>query len=106
MIKVAIIDDYQNVSEHFINSTKSENKYEITVFNEPFISEDEAIETLKSFDALMIMRERTLISKSLILGLEKLKFIFTSGMYNKAIDFDAAKKKNIIVVCQERIEKN
>ena len=52
MIKVAIIDDYQNVSEHFINSTKSENKYEITVFNEPFISEDEAIETLKSFDAL------------------------------------------------------
>ena len=74
MIKVAIIDDYQNVAEHFVNSSKSEDKYEITIFNEPFANEDEAIEALKDFDALMIMRERTPITKSLISELGKLKF--------------------------------
>ena len=43
------------------------------------------------------MRERTLITKNLIDGLKKLKFIATSGMRNKAIDFDSIKKRKIIV---------
>lgn len=105
MIKVAIIDDYQNVSEHFINSSKSEDRYEITIFNEPFVNEDEVVEALKDFDALMIMRERTPITKSLISELKKLKFIFTSGMRNRSIDFEAVNKKNIIV-CGTDINSN
>ena len=43
------------------------------------------------------MRERTKISKKIIENLDKLKFIITSGLRNKAIDLDTAKKKGIIV---------
>ena len=97
MIKVAILDDYQNISKEFIDLKKLEGKYEITVFNQPFENEKQAIEELEECEALLIMRERTLITKNLIDGLKKLKFIATSGMRNKAIDFDSIKKRKIIV---------
>ncbi len=97
MIKVAILDDYQNVSKEFINLKKLSSKYEIKIFSEPFTDEDDAIEQLKDFEALLIMRERTKISENFISCLKKLKYIITSGMRNKAIDLEAAKKRKIIV---------
>ena len=97
MIKVAILDDYQNVSQEFVDLKKLEGKYEIKIFSESFINEEEAIENLQYYEALLIMRERTPITKNLINSLKNLKFIITSGMRNKAIDLDAAKKKKIIV---------
>lgn len=97
MIKVAILDDYQNVFQEFVNLKKLSGKYEIKIFSESFKDEDEAIESLKDFEAILIMRERTKITKNLINNLKKLKFVITSGMRNKAIDLDAAKEKKIIV---------
>ena len=97
MLKVAILDDYQNISQQFVDLKKLSGKYEIKVFSEPFQNEEEAIENLKNFEALLVMRERTLISENLINSLKKLKFIITSGMRNKAIDLTAAKKRKIIV---------
>ena len=97
MLKVAILDDYQNVSHEFVNLKNLSRKYEFKIFSEPFINEDHAIEQLAEFEALLIMRERTSITKNLIDNLKKLKFIVTSGMRNKAIDFEAAKKRKIIV---------
>ena len=101
MVKVAILDDYQNVFQEFVDLKKLQGKYEIKVFNEPFENEQEIIENLKSYEALLIMRERTPITKNLINSLKNLKFIITSGMRNKAIDLDAAKKKKIIVTGTE-----
>ena len=97
MLKVAILDDYQNVSQQFVDLEKLSGKYEFKIFSEPFISEADTIEQLSSFEALLIMRERTPMTKDLIDNLTKLKFIITSGMRNKSIDLKAAKKKNIIV---------
>ncbi len=97
MLKVAILDDYQNVAQEFIDLKKLSGKYEIEIFNEPFENEDDAVEQLKDFEALLIMRERTKMTANLINSLKKLKYISTSGMRNKSIDLDACKKKKIIV---------
>ncbi|MDA9681203.1 D-2-hydroxyacid dehydrogenase family protein [Candidatus Pelagibacter sp.] len=97
MLKVAILDDYQNVSQEFVDLKKLSGKYEFKIFSEPFVDEAEAIEQLADFEALLIMRERTPITKNLIDNLNDLKFIITSGLRNKAIDLDAAKKRKIIV---------
>ena len=101
MLKVAILDDYQNISQEFVDLKKLNGKYEIKIFSEPFKDEEEAVENLKEFEALLIMRERTPITKNLIKNLKKLKFIITSGMRNKAIDLKAAKEKKIIVTGTE-----
>ena len=97
MLKVAILDDYQNVSQQFVDLKKLSGKYEIKIFSEPFVDEADAIEQLTEFEALLIMRERTPITKNLIENLTKLKFIITSGLRNKSIDLDAAKKRKIFV---------
>ena len=97
MLKVAILDDYQNVSQQFVDIEKLSGKYEIKIFSEPFIDEADTIDQLADFEALLIMRERTPITKNLIDNLNKLKFIITSGMRNKSIDLEATKKRKIIV---------
>ena len=48
MIKVAILDDYQNVSHEFIDLKKLDSKYEIKIFSEPFKNEEETIENLEA----------------------------------------------------------
>ena len=97
MIKIAVLDDYQNIFEKIIDTDIHKKKFEFKIFNNPFTNEVEASVELKDFEALFIMRERTPITKSLIENLPNLKFIMTSGMRNKAIDLEAAKKNKIIV---------
>ena len=97
MLKVAILDDYQNVSQQFVDLEKLSGKYEFKIFSEPFIDEADALEKLADFEALLIMRERTPMTKNLIDNLNKLKFIITSGLRNNSINLEAAKKRKIIV---------
>ena len=97
MLKVAILDDYQNVSQNFVDLKKLSGKYNFKIFSEPFSEEEDAINQLKGFEALLIMRERTKITSNLISNCKNLKYIITSGMRNQAIDLDAAKKRSIIV---------
>ena len=105
MIKVAVIDDYQNAFQQIVDTEKNKDKFDFKVFNEPFVNEKEATVELEDFEALFIMRERTPITKTLIENLPKLKYIMTSGMRNRAIDLETAKNKNIIV-CGTEINSN
>ena len=97
MIKVAVLDDYQDAFQQIIEVENYKDKFEFKIFTNSFIDEKEATVELEDFEALLIMRERTPMTKSLIESLPNLKYIMTSGMRNKSIDLEAAKKKNIIV---------
>ncbi len=105
MIKVAVLDDYQSAFKEIVEIEKFKDKYDFTIFNEAFNNETEVIEALKEFEALFIMRERTPITKTLLKNLPKLKYIMTSGMRNKSIDLEVAKKQKIIV-CGTEINSN
>ena len=105
MIKIAVLDDYQDVFQQIVETDKYKDKFDFKVFKEPFLNESEAMVALEEFEVLFIMRERTAITKSLINALPKLKYIMTSGMRNNAIDLETAKNKNIIV-CGTEINSN
>ncbi len=105
MIKVAVLDDYQDAFRQIVDIEKYKDKFDFKIFNDPFANEKETSIELEDFEVLFIMRERTPITKSLIEGLPKLKYIMTSGMRNNAIDLDTTKKKNI-VVCGTEINPN
>ena len=105
MIKVAILDDYQNAFQQIIDVEKYKDKFAFKIFNNPFVDEKEAIVELEDFEALLIMRERTPMTKTLIESLPKLKYIMTSGMRNNSIDLEITKKKKIIV-CGTEINSN
>ena len=105
MIKIAVLDDYQNIFEQIVNTNNYKDKFEFTVFNEHFENEEALIIALEDFSSIFIMRERTPITKNIINNLPKLKYIMTSGMRNKSIDLITAKNKNIIV-CGTEINPN
>ena len=105
MIKVAVLDDYQNAFKEIVGIEKLKNKFDFKIFNEAFIDENEAIVALEEFEALFIMRERTPITKNLLENLPNLKYIMTSGMRNNSINLEATKKKGILV-CGTEINSN
>ena len=105
MIKVAVLDDYQDVFKEIIEISKFKDRYDFKIFNEAFNDENEAIIALEKFDALFVMRERTPITKTLLENLPNLKYIMTSGMRNNSINLEVTKKKGILV-CGTEINSN
>ena len=101
MIKIAILDDYQNAFEQIIDTDNYKDRFEFEIFNQSFENEEAAALALEDFSVLFLMRERTPVNKSLINKLPNLKYIMTSGMRNKAIDIEYAKSKKIIVTGTE-----
>jgi len=58
-IKVAVLDDYQNVTHHFANWEKLSENIELKTFNK-YIGDDRNLsEKLFDYDVLCLMRERT-----------------------------------------------
>ena len=105
MIKVAVLDDYQNAFKQVIDLEKYKKNYDFKIFNQPFVDESEAAIALEDFEAIFIMRERTPMTKSLLESLPKLKYIMTSGMRNNSIDLVVTQKRKIIV-CGTEINSN
>ena len=97
MIKVAVLDDYQNIFKEIIDTDSHKTKIEFKVFNHKFENQEDLIQELDSIEALFLMRERTQINSEIINSLPKLKYIMTSGMRNNSIDLQAAKNRNIFV---------
>ncbi|WP_371785864.1 D-2-hydroxyacid dehydrogenase family protein [Streptosporangium subroseum] len=94
-MKVAIIDDYQNVALSFADWDSLDA--EIEVFTEPFADADEVVKRLAGFDVLVAMRERTRFPAELLARLTALKLLVSTGARNAAIDVDAARKLGIVV---------
>jgi phosphoglycerate dehydrogenase-like enzyme len=95
-LKVAVLDDYQNVTHHFANWETLSKKIELKVFNEYIGDEPNLSEKLFDFDILCLMRERTPLPGTLINELPNLKLVITSGMWNASVDSETLKKKNVI----------
>ncbi len=95
-IKVAILDDYQNVTHHFANWEKLSEKIELKIFNEYIGDLHNLSEKLSEYDVLCLMRERTPLPGTLINKLPNLKLVITSGMYNASVDAETLREKNII----------
>src|SRR6056300_1412426 len=95
-IKVAVLDDYQNVTHYFANWETFSQKIELKVFNEYIGDDPNLSEKLSDYDVLCLMRERTPLPETLINKLSTLKLVITSGMWNASVDAETLKEKNII----------
>ncbi len=105
MLNVAVLDDYQNVTKKFGNWSELEGKINLKIFNKYFDDSKELVKYLLDFDVLCLMRERTLLSSSIINQLPKLKLVITTGMWNPSIDTETLNKRKIIFCGTEnRIE--
>ena len=90
MQKIAVLDDYQNVSLKMADWSG----LDVTVFTEPLADPAGA---LQEFEIICIMRERTPFPRELFAALPNLKLLVTSGARNAAIDLDAARDHGVTV---------
>jgi phosphoglycerate dehydrogenase-like enzyme len=97
MIRIAILDDYQNVSLEMADWSPLAGRASITVFNDHSSDVDKVVERLLPFDVVCAMRERTPLSRAVIERLPQLKLLASTGPLNAAIDMEAAAERGIVV---------
>src|ERR1700722_5588174 len=96
-MKIAILDDYQNVALEMADWTALTSRAEITVFNDHLVDVEALIERLAPFDIICVMRERTPLPREVLQRLPRLRLIASTGPRNTSIDMTAAKELGIEV---------
>ena len=59
LFKIAVLDDYQNVTLSMANWSVLDGQATVTVFNDHLTSTDAVVARLQPFDVVCVMRERT-----------------------------------------------
>ncbi|KAK4166319.1 hypothetical protein QBC43DRAFT_313440 [Cladorrhinum sp. PSN259] len=106
-IKIAVLDDYQGISEPKFKGLDS-SKYEVSFFkdtlppyNHPDTTQDvkdKLVARLEPFSIISTMRERTPFPRELISRLPNLKLLLTTGNRNLGLDLETFKERGIPVV--------
>ena len=96
-MRLAILDDYQNVALTMADWDGLRPGVEIQSFHDTLASEDAVAERLRDFEIVVAMRERTAFRRPLLERLPKLKLLVTTGMLNASIDLKAAAERRIVV---------
>jgi D-3-phosphoglycerate dehydrogenase / 2-oxoglutarate reductase len=95
-VKVAVLDDYQNCVKDLACFQVLQG-HDVHVFNETFTNTEELVTKLKDFDALVLIRERTVISEELLANLPNLKLISQTGKISNHIDAKLCQKYGVAV---------
>jgi phosphoglycerate dehydrogenase-like enzyme len=97
MMRIAILDDWQDVARSSADWSGLAARADLVFFADSFGSEDEAAGALKDFDILLTMRERTPFPESLIRRLPKLRMIGITGAANRSLDVEACTRQGVTV---------
>jgi D-3-phosphoglycerate dehydrogenase len=95
-MKIAILDDYQDRVRH-LDCFRLLDGHEVKVFASSARGVGQLAIRLNSFDALVLIRERTVISRQLLDKLPKLKLISQTGKVSGHIDVDAATARGVAI---------
>jgi len=103
MFRVAVLDDYQQVALSMADWKSLEPEGEVQAFADNLVDVPRLAERLHTFEAVVLMRERTPFPRALLERLPNLRLIVTSGMRNAAIDVAAATEKRVQVAGTEML---
>jgi phosphoglycerate dehydrogenase-like enzyme len=96
MMRVAVLDDYQRRAAELADWGSLGAGVDVTFFAERIASED-LVETLREFDVIVVMRERTALPRSILERLPALRLLVTTGMVNAAVDIDCLSARGVTV---------
>jgi phosphoglycerate dehydrogenase-like enzyme len=96
-MRVAILDDYQQVALASADWSAVRELAEITVFSEHIARTEALVRVLEPFHVVVAMRERTPFDAERFGRLPNLRLHVTTGMANAAIDLAAAGQRGITV---------
>lgn len=95
-MNIVIPDDYQDIVRHLDSYSKLTGQ-QVTLYNDTVRAHDALVERFQDADALVLIRERTAITESLLASLPKLKFISQTGRGIAHIDLAACTRHGVAV---------
>src|ERR1700761_985016 len=96
-MKLAILDDYQRVALKLADWSHIARQCRIDVIDKPLPTVRDAIQTLRPYDIICMLRERTAAPRELIEGLPNLKLLAITGPKHRTLDLQAATEYGVIV---------
>ena len=96
-MKIAILDDYQQVARGLADWSRLPKDAELRFFHDHLADEEELVARLKEFHVVMGMRERTPFPRSVLSRLPELRLLVTTGARNAVFDVEAATELGIVV---------
>lgn len=96
-MRVAILDDYQQVSLASADWSAVRSLAQIDVFAQHIARTEALVSALEPYDVIVAMRERTYFDASRLSQLPRLRLLVTTGMSNASIDVPAASARGVTV---------
>jgi phosphoglycerate dehydrogenase-like enzyme len=93
-MRVAVLDDYLKVAQGLADWQAL--GADVRFFDQ-YIDPANLVATLKDFEVIVAMRERSAFPASVIEGLTSLKLLMTTGARNNSIDLEACRKRGVVV---------
>ncbi|MFC4783024.1 D-2-hydroxyacid dehydrogenase family protein [Nocardioides sp. MAHUQ-72] len=95
-VRCVILDDYQGVATA-LGPWSDLPGVEVTAVREHLAGEEAVAAAAGDADILVVMRERTPLTASLLARLPRLRLVVTSGMRNASIDLAACRERGVTV---------
>lgn len=96
-IKVAILDDFEQIAATVPAFSELKERADVTILPKRLDSSENIVAALRDFDAILLMRERTVFSDKEYARLPKLKFIAQTGRTTVHLDLPAATRRGIAI---------
>jgi phosphoglycerate dehydrogenase-like enzyme len=96
-MKLAILDDYQRVAMKMADWSHVAKRCRIDVIDRPLRTVKEAVQALRPYDIICMLRERTAAPRELIEELPNLKLLAITGPKHRTLDLQAATEHGVIV---------
>jgi D-3-phosphoglycerate dehydrogenase len=94
---IVISDDYQDCIRQLTCFEKLKG-HTVKIYNDTVSTTDALVERYKDADAIVLIRERTVITKELLERLPKLKVISQTGKIASHVDLEACQARGIVVM--------
>lgn len=94
---IVISDDYQDCIRQLVCFEKLKG-HTVKIYNDTVSTTDALVERYKDADAIVLIRERTVITEELLERLPKLKVISQTGKMASHVDLEACKARGITVM--------
>jgi phosphoglycerate dehydrogenase-like enzyme len=95
--KVAILDDFERIAATVPAFSELKERADVTILPKRLDGSENIVAALRDFDAILLMRERTVFSDKEYARLPKLKFIAQTGRTTVHLDLAAATRRGIAI---------
>ncbi|RCV53185.1 hydroxyacid dehydrogenase [Marinitenerispora sediminis] len=96
-MRIAVLDDYQDIARRFGDWHRLPDGVELTVFTDHVDDPEALVARLAPFTVVCAMRERSPFPRAVLERLPELRLLVTTGMANASIDMAAARELGVTV---------